>query len=44
MSSQVDEIGTTLMLRDQRMAELFEQHRLRPEDLNLDPGPLGPFA
>jgi hypothetical protein len=39
--SQVDEIGTTLMLLDQRMAELCEQHGLRPEDLNLDLGPLG---
>ncbi|WP_031081238.1 gas vesicle protein K [Streptomyces sp. NRRL WC-3549] len=38
---QVDEIGTTLMLLDQRMAELCEQHGVRPEDLNLDLGPLG---
>ncbi|WP_327111762.1 gas vesicle protein K [Streptomyces sp. NBC_01341] len=39
--SQVDEIGTTLMMLDQRMAELCEQHGVRPEDLNLDLGPLG---
>jgi hypothetical protein len=39
--SQVDEIGTTLMLLDQRMAELCEQHGVCPEDLNLDLGPLG---
>ncbi|MET8289764.1 gas vesicle protein K [Streptomyces sp. NPDC048448] len=39
--TQVDEIGTTLMLLDQRMTELCEQHGLRPEDLNLDLGPLG---
>ncbi|CAM5291836.1 gas vesicle protein K [Streptomyces atroolivaceus] len=39
--SQVDEIGTTLMLLDQRMTELCEQHGVRPEDLNLDLGPLG---
>jgi hypothetical protein len=39
--SQVDEIGTTLMLLDQRMVELCEQHGVRPEDLNLDLGPLG---
>ncbi|MFS0696519.1 gas vesicle protein K [Streptomyces nitrosporeus] len=38
---QVDEIGTTLMLLDQRMTELCEQHGVRPEDLNLDLGPLG---
>ncbi|MDQ0792321.1 gas vesicle protein K [Streptomyces sp. B1I3] len=38
---QVDEIGTTLMLLDERMAELCEQHGVRPEDLNLDLGPLG---
>ncbi|MFE5141288.1 gas vesicle protein K [Streptomyces fagopyri] len=39
--TQVDEIGTTLMRLDQRMTELCEQHGLRPEDLNLDLGPLG---
>ncbi|MFF3457426.1 gas vesicle protein K [Streptomyces sp. NPDC002730] len=38
---QVDEIGTTLMLLEQRMTELCDQHGLRPEDLNLDLGPLG---
>lgn len=38
---QVDEIGTTLMLLDQRMTELCERHGVRPEDLNLDLGPLG---
>lgn len=38
---QIDEIGTTLMLLDQRMTELCEQHGVRPEDLNLDLGPLG---
>ncbi|MFD3729915.1 gas vesicle protein K [Streptomyces sp. NPDC058632] len=38
---QTDEIGTTLMLLDQRMTELCEQHGVRPEDLNLDLGPLG---
>ncbi|MEU1535075.1 gas vesicle protein K [Streptomyces fagopyri] len=39
--AQTDEIGTTLMLLEQRMAELCEQHGVRPEDLNLDLGPLG---
>ncbi|MET7933828.1 gas vesicle protein K [Streptomyces sp. NPDC005322] len=38
---QIEHIGTTLMLLDQRMAELREQHGLKPEDLNLDLGPLG---
>ncbi|MEU1469328.1 gas vesicle protein K [Streptomyces sp. NPDC005761] len=38
---QTDEIGTTLMMLDQRMQELCEQHGVRPEDLNLDLGPLG---
>ncbi|MET7765360.1 gas vesicle protein K [Streptomyces sp. NPDC005336] len=38
---QVERIGTTLMLLDQRMSELREQHGLKPEDLNLDLGPLG---
>ncbi|WP_393062826.1 gas vesicle protein K [Streptomyces sp. LN549] len=38
---QTDEIGTTLMMLDQRMGELCEQHGVRPEDLNLDLGPLG---
>ncbi|MCX4821235.1 gas vesicle protein K [Streptomyces sp. NBC_01142] len=38
---QVDEIGTTLMLLEQRMTELCDQHGVRPEDLNLDLGPLG---
>ncbi|SCE57987.1 gas vesicle protein K [Streptomyces sp. OspMP-M43] len=38
---QVEEIGTTLMLLDQRMKELRDQHGVRPEDLNLDLGPLG---
>lgn len=38
---QADEIGATLMMLDQRMNELCEQHGVRPEDLNLDLGPLG---
>ncbi|MFI5756452.1 gas vesicle protein K [Streptomyces sp. NPDC051569] len=38
---QVDRIGTTLMLLDERMTELCEQHGLTAEDLNLDLGPLG---
>ncbi|MEU8474749.1 gas vesicle protein K [Streptomyces hygroscopicus] len=38
---QIERIGTTLMLLDQRMAELCDQHGLTAEDLNLDLGPLG---
>lgn len=38
---QVDRIGETLMLLDERMTELCDQHGLRLEDLNLDLGPLG---
>ncbi len=38
---QVERIGTTLMLLDQRMDELCEQHGLTRDDLNLDLGPLG---
>jgi hypothetical protein len=39
--AQVDEIGTTLMLLDERMRHLCDQHGLTLEDLNLDLGPLG---
>ncbi|MEU9205131.1 gas vesicle protein K [Streptomyces sp. NPDC048332] len=39
--AQTDEIGTTLMMLEQRMGELCEQHGVRLEDLNLDLGPLG---
>ncbi|PWI40894.1 gas vesicle protein K [Streptomyces sp. ICBB 8177] len=38
---QVERIGSTLMMLDQRMAELCEQHGLTLDDLNLDLGPLG---
>ena len=38
---QVERIGVTLMMLERRMAELCEQHGLRPEDLNLDLGPIG---
>ncbi|MEV5738397.1 gas vesicle protein K [Streptomyces sp. NPDC052292] len=38
---QVERIGVTLMLLERRMTELCDQHGLRPEDLNLDLGPLG---
>jgi len=40
---QVERIGTTLMLLDERMAELRDHFGLTPEDLNIDLGPLGPL-
>ncbi|UWM52683.1 gas vesicle protein K [Streptomyces carpaticus] len=39
--AQVERVGTTLMLLEQRMTELRITFGLRPEDLNLDLGPLG---
>jgi hypothetical protein len=40
---QEDRIGITLMLLEERMGELCERYGLRPEDLNIDLGPLGPL-
>ena len=40
---QIERIGTTLMLLEERMAELREHFDLMPEDLNIDLGPLGPL-
>ncbi|MEV8124257.1 gas vesicle protein K [Streptomyces sp. NPDC085944] len=40
---QEERIGLTLMLLDDRMTELRDRYGLRPEDLNLDLGPLGPL-
>ncbi|MDQ0810093.1 hypothetical protein QFZ63_001807 [Streptomyces sp. B3I7] len=40
---QEERIGLTLMLLEDRMTELRERYGLRPEDLNLDLGPLGPL-
>jgi hypothetical protein len=40
---QVERIGTTLMLLEQRMTQLREHFGLSPEDLNIDLGPLGPL-
>jgi Gas vesicle protein K len=42
-ADQVERIGTTLMALEDRMTELREHFGLRPEDLNLDLGPLGPL-
>jgi hypothetical protein len=38
---QVERLGRTLMLLEQRMEELRETFGLTEEDLNLDLGPLG---
>ncbi|MFL4904919.1 gas vesicle protein K [Streptomyces sp. MMS24-I2-30] len=40
---QEERIGLTLMLLEERMAELRDHYGLQPEDLNLDLGPLGPL-
>ncbi|MER0449243.1 gas vesicle protein K [Streptomyces sp. NPDC006711] len=40
---QEERIGLTLMLLEDRMAELRSKFGLRPEDLNIDLGPLGPL-
>jgi hypothetical protein len=40
---QIEKIGVTLMALEERMAELRDHFGLRPEDLNLDLGPLGPL-
>jgi hypothetical protein len=40
---QVEKIGWTLMSLEQKMAELRDHFGLKPEDLNLDLGPLGPL-
>jgi hypothetical protein len=42
-SEQIESIGSTLMALEDRMTELREHFGLRPEDLNLDLGPLGPL-
>ncbi len=38
---QVEEMGLALMKLEAKIAELASQFGLRPEDLNLDLGPLG---
>ncbi|CAL9638303.1 hypothetical protein SUDANB105_06278 [Streptomyces sp. enrichment culture] len=42
-AEQEERLGTALMLLDQRMDEMCEQHGLSRSDLNLDLGPLGPL-
>jgi hypothetical protein len=38
---QIERIGSTLMHLEQQMHELCDHFDIRPEDLNLDLGPLG---
>ncbi|MFB9523985.1 MULTISPECIES: gas vesicle protein K [Streptomyces] len=40
---QEERIGMTLMLLEDRMDILRDKFGLRPEDLNIDLGPLGPL-
>jgi CRISPR/Cas system-associated endonuclease Cas1 len=40
---QEERIGLTLMLLDDRMGILRDKFGLKPEDLNIDLGPLGPL-
>ena len=40
---QIERVGTTLMLLEEKMVELREHFGLEPEDLNIDLGPLGPL-
>ncbi|MCX4513763.1 MULTISPECIES: gas vesicle protein K [Streptomyces] len=40
---QEERIGITLMLLEDRMGQLRDTFGLRPEDLNIDLGPLGPL-
>ncbi|MHC5262217.1 gas vesicle protein K [Streptomyces sp. UC4497] len=40
---QEERVGLTLMLLEDRMEQLRERYGLRPEDLNIDLGPLGPL-
>ncbi len=39
--AQVEEMGVSLMKLEQKVREMAEQFGLKPEDLNLDLGPLG---
>lgn len=39
--AQIEEMGLALMKLEQKIRELAQQFNLRPEELNLDLGPLG---
>jgi Gas vesicle protein K len=40
---QIENLGLGLMRLEEAVTELRERYDLRPEDLNLDLGPLGPL-
>jgi hypothetical protein len=40
-AEEVERLGETFMLLEEKMEELREHFELEPEDLNLDLGPLG---
>jgi hypothetical protein len=40
---EVENVGQTLMALEDRMAGLRDHFGLKPEDLNIDLGPLGPL-
>ena len=40
---QEERMGLTLMLLEQRLGELRDEHGLTASDLNIDLGPLGPL-
>jgi hypothetical protein len=39
--AQIEEMGLSLMKLEQKVGELADHFGLKPEDLNLDMGPLG---
>ncbi len=39
--AQIEEMGQSLMKLEQKLREMADQFGLKPEDLNLDLGPLG---
>ena len=39
--AQIEEMGVSLMKLEQKVGELADHFGLKPEDLNLDMGPLG---
>lgn len=40
---QVEKVGRTLMLLEERMTELCDHFGIDPRELNIDLGPLGPL-
>jgi len=42
-ADQIERLGSTLQALEHQMTQLREHFGLRPEDLNIDLGPLGPL-